>query len=70
MSNFIEKIDEFDGTKEDWTQYVERVDHFFAANEITNDGKKKSAFLAVIGPTTYTGEKSCITCKARGEILR
>ena len=67
MSNFIEKIDEFDGTKEDWTQYVERVDHFFAANEITNDGKKKSAFLAVIGLTTYTLVRNLVSPAKPGE---
>ena len=40
MSSLLGRIDEFDGTKEDWPQYVERFDHFFNAD-------KKSAFLAV-----------------------
>ena len=67
MSNLIGKIDEFNGTKEDWTQYVERVDHFFAANEITDDSKKKSAFLAVIGPTTYTLVRNLVSPAKPGE---
>ena len=52
------KIDEFDGTKEDWPQYVERVDHFFDANGINDAGKKKSTLLAVVGPLyVYASEK-------------
>ena len=54
MSTLLGKIDEFDGTKEDWPQYVERVDHFFDANGINDAGKKKSTLLAVVGPSTYT----------------
>ena len=50
----IPKIDEFDGTKEDWPQYMEQLDHFFDANVITDAGKNKSTFLAVVGPATYT----------------
>lgn len=53
MSTLLGKIDEFDGAKEEWPQYSERVDHFFAANGITDDSKKRSAFLAMIGPATY-----------------
>ena len=53
MSGLLGKIDEYDSSKEDWQQYVEQVDHFFAANAITDADRKKSAFLAVIGPTTY-----------------
>lgn len=54
MATLLGKLEEFDKSKEDWTQYAERMDHFFAANEITDAAKKKSVFLAVIGPTTYT----------------
>ena len=54
MSMLLGRIDEFDGSKEEWTQYVERLDHFFIANGITDGDRKKSGFIAVIGPTTYT----------------
>ena len=53
MSTLLGKIDEFDKTKEEWTQYVERMDHFFAANDITEASKKKLVLLSVIGPSTY-----------------
>ena len=54
MAALLGKIEEFDASKEEWPQYVERMDHFFAANSIDDAHKKKSTFLAVIGPATYT----------------
>ena len=53
MSSLLGRIDEFDAAKEEWTQYVERVDHFFAANGIDDAGKKRAALLAGVGATTY-----------------
>ena len=53
MATLLGKLEEYDRSTEDWTQYVERMDHFFDANEIVDVGKKKSVFLAVVGPTTY-----------------
>ena len=47
------RVDYYDSSKEEWTQYVERLEHFFAANGVDTDAKKLSAFLAVIGPATY-----------------
>lgn len=67
MSSLLGRIDEYDGTKEEWPQYVERVDHFFAANGITDADKKKSAFLAVIGPATYTLVRNLVSPAKPGE---
>ena len=49
----IGRIQEFDSSKEEWPQYVERLGHFFTANGITTADKKKAVLLTVIGPTTY-----------------
>ena len=46
-------IEEFDGSKDDWSQYVERLEHFFYANEITDADKKRAVFLSVVGAATY-----------------
>ena len=54
MSNLLGEIDEYAASKEEWPQYVERVSHFFIANGITDASTKRSALLALIGPTTYT----------------
>ena len=31
------RIEEFDSSWEEWPQYVERIEHFFAANSIVKD---------------------------------
>ena len=53
MAAVFGRIDEFNSKKEDWPQYVEHLDHFFAANGITDADKKQSIFLTVIGPATF-----------------
>ena len=47
----IGKISEFVPSKEDWTQYIERLEHFFVANEIDSAEKKRAVLLTVIGAT-------------------
>ncbi len=47
--------------EEEWPQYVERLNHFFIANGITEADKKKSAFLAGVGPTTYALARSLVS---------
>ena len=47
------KVDEFDASKEEWSQYVECLTHFFLANGIDEAEKKRAVFLSVIGPATY-----------------
>ncbi|XP_063846489.1 uncharacterized protein LOC135092154 isoform X1 [Scylla paramamosain] len=50
---FIGKVEEFNQDAEVWTQYVERLEHFFEANDIIEEKKKKSTLLAVCGARTY-----------------
>ena len=52
-SSQIRKIGEFIPSREDWTQYVERLEHFFLANDINAADKKLAVLLTVIGPTVY-----------------
>ena len=52
MLTLLGKIDKFSGSKAEWPQYAEHVDHFFV-NGIDDASKKKSAFLVMIGPATY-----------------
>ena len=47
------RIEEFNSSQEEWPQYAERPEHFFAANSIVEDEKKHSDFLTVIGAATY-----------------
>ncbi|CAG2238117.1 unnamed protein product [Mytilus edulis] len=39
------KLDSFDES-EDWTQYVERMEHYFNANEIDEEDQKRDIFLS------------------------
>ena len=55
MNNLIGSVGQFNvGGKESFDSYLERVEFFFAANEVTSDGKKKALFLTMCGPETYT----------------
>ena len=46
------KLDEYNETK-DWHHYIERVNHFFEANEIKDPGKRRFIFLVCVGAKTY-----------------
>ena len=46
--------------KEDWIQYAERLEHFFAANSIDEPNKKKAMLLTIIGPTAYRLMRSLV----------
>ena len=54
------RVQEFDGGREEWTQYVERLGHFFDANGIKDADKKRAIFLSVVGPSTYRLLKSLL----------
>ena len=38
---------------QEWRQYAERIQHYFAANGVTDAERKRAIFLSVIGPRTY-----------------
>ena len=46
-------IGEFVEAQEEWRQYAERIQHYFAANGVTDAERKRAIFLSVIGPRTY-----------------
>ena len=56
MAMIFGKIEDFDGDKE-WRLYIE---HFFAANSIVEEAKKKSIFFSVIGASSYKLLRSLI----------
>ena len=53
MAATFGKIGEFDANKEEWTQYVERLDYFFVANAIIDAEQKRAVFLTVIVPAAF-----------------
>ena len=52
-STLIGRVEEYDSSREEWGQYVDRLGHFFAANGITKADKKWSVFFSLVGPVTY-----------------
>ena len=46
-------VGEFHSDSEEWTVYVERVEQYFLANEITTEGKKRALLLSCCGASTY-----------------
>ena len=60
-------IEEFDGTKGDWPLYVERLEHFFAANGISDGEKKRAVLLSVIGAATYKILRNVVSPSKPGE---
>ena len=61
------RIKSFRDGKEDWDQYTERLEHFFAANGITEAEKKRSVFLTVIGTKAYKQLHGLISPMKPGE---
>ena len=53
MAVMFGQMCEFDASREDWTQYSERLSHYFGANSITDAARKKSILLTVVGLATY-----------------
>jgi len=60
-------IEEFGGNNEDWPQYVERLEHFFAANSIEDEGKKRAVFLSVVGAATYKTLRNIVSPAKPGD---
>ena len=63
----IGRIKEFCDEEEDWDQYVERLEHFFATNGLTEAEKKHSVFLTVIGAKAYKQLRSLLSPAKPGE---
>lgn len=46
-------VSPFDSNQEEWVEYAERLEHYFIANDITDDAKRRAIFLNGVGPPTY-----------------
>ena len=67
MAGTLGRVEEFDGTREDWPQYVERMQYFFDANGIDGAEKKRAVFLSVIGAATYKTLRNLLSPIKPGE---
>ena len=60
MAAVFRKVHEFDSMKEEWTQYIERLEHFLVASDIADAGKKRAVLMSVVGASTYALKKPCV----------
>ena len=67
MAALYGHIGEFVETQEEWRQYAERIQHYFAANGVTDAERKCAIFLSVIGPRTYKLLSSLVAPSKPGE---
>ena len=51
-------IGEFDQALKNWEAYIERMEQYFVANEVTSNAKKKAILLSTCGPLTYSTIRS------------
>jgi hypothetical protein len=60
------RLSEFNTENEEWQQYEERMGHYFAANKITDDDRKRH-FFSSMGFRAYTMLRSLVLSNKPGE---
>lgn len=58
----------FDVEKDDWGEFVERMDLYFETNEIKNDDKRKAVFLTKFDAKTFSITKKVCAPKIPKEL--
>ena len=43
----------FDPKQDDWCEYIERLEHYFSANDIVSSEKRRAILLTAVGASTY-----------------
>jgi len=51
----------FDTTQEEWSEYAERLVHYFTVNDITGEDKRRAIPLNGVGPATYCLIKTLVS---------
>ena len=60
-------VGEFKESEESWTQYAERLEQYFAANEIKDEKKQRAILLSVCGSKTYRLIRDLLQPKKPGD---
>ncbi|XP_055725310.1 uncharacterized protein LOC129815465 [Salvelinus fontinalis] len=63
----IGSLTPFDPKNQEWEEYCEIMEHFFAANEITDAAKQKSILISVVGAQTYSLMRNLLSPDKPGE---
>ena len=51
----------FDPAQEDWSEYIERIEHYFTANGIVEEDKRRAILLNAVGASTYRLIKTLVS---------
>jgi hypothetical protein len=43
----------FNPSQDDWCEYIERLEHYFTANDIASSEKRRTILLNAVGASTY-----------------
>ena len=61
------KLGEFEASLEDWTSYIEHLNNYFVANDITDAGKQRAILLSACGIATYKVIRNLVAPQAPGD---
>ena len=61
-------ITEFSGIAEDWDAYVEQLESYFVASDITTAAKKHAVLLSSCGTSTYKTIRSVVAPEKPTEV--
>lgn len=61
MAVVFGKVNAFNLSQDEWPLYMERPEHVFVVNGITDGAKKRAVFLSVIGVNNYKLLSSLVT---------
>ena len=61
-------IGEFSGEAADWESYIERLENYFVAHEITDAAKQRATLLSQCGSATYKLVRSLVAPQKPNEV--
>ena len=67
MASIIGSVSPFNETEDTWHAYAERLDHFFLANEIDSEAKKRAVLLSSMGVKPYKLLSNLVAPRKAGE---
>lgn len=62
MASNFGKVEEF-FSENDWTEYTERLEQYFLANDVVDGAKKRAILLSSVGSKTYGLLRSLVAPK-------
>ncbi|KAK3791427.1 hypothetical protein RRG08_046579 [Elysia crispata] len=67
MASIIGSVSPFNETEDTWQAYAERLEHFFLANEIDSEAKKRAVLLSSMGVEPYKLLSNLVAPRKAGE---